>query len=184
MRVLDTGHPEVKLIEPRVFTDSRGSFFESWRASRYAEIGIPSAFRQANVSSSRHGVLRGLHFQEPNPQGKLVSVLVGTVFDVAVDIRENSPRFGTWWGTELSADSHRQIWIPEGFAHGFCVLSEHAVFSYLCTTEYEMDSDHVIRYDDPVIGIEWPVRDPTLSDKDATAPGLDELRSRHLLPRL
>lgn len=183
MNVLDTSLPEVKLIEPDVFGDERGFFMETWNHGRYTEAGIHATFRQANLSSSRRGVLRGLHFQQPRPQGKLVHVLTGEVFDVAVDIRVGSPTFGRWWGTELSGDNHRQLWVPEGFAHGFCVLSERAVFAYLCTTEYDAEADRTLRFDDPRIGVEWPVSGPELSQKDAAAPLLEDLRQRDLLPR-
>lgn len=183
MRVLDTGLPEVKLIEPQVFRDDRGFFLETWNRHRYAAAGIADSFRQANLSCSRRGVLRGLHFQQPGAQGKLVQVLEGAVFDVAVDIRVGSPDFGRWWGTELSADGGRQVWVPEGFAHGFCVLSERALFTYLCTREYDPEADRGIRFDDPAIGIEWPLSQPELSQKDAALPLLDEMADRGLLPR-
>ncbi|MGH9381047.1 MAG: dTDP-4-dehydrorhamnose 3,5-epimerase [Thermoanaerobaculia bacterium] len=183
MKVLDTPLPEVKLVEPDTFGDDRGFFQETWNQARYTDLGIAASFRQSNLSVSRRGVLRGLHFQQPRPQGKLVYVLSGVVFDVAVDIRVGSPRFGRWWGTELSGDNHRQLWVPEGFAHGFCVLSERAVFAYLCTTEYDRQADRALRFDDAEIGVEWPARDPELSAKDAAAPLLAELRERDLLPR-
>lgn len=182
MKVIDTPLPEVRVIEPDVFRDDRGFFLETWNRGRYAEAGLPADLRQANVSWSRCGVVRGLHFQHPRPQGKLVYVLDGAVFDVAVDVRVGSPRFGRWWGTELSAESHRQIWVPEGFAHGFCVTSESALFAYLCTQEYAPATDRVLSFDDPEIGIEWPVSDPEVSDKDAGALGLQQLRELGRLP--
>lgn len=182
MKVIDTPLPEVKVIEPDVFTDDRGFFLETWNRGRYADVGLPAEFRQTNLSSSRRGVLRGLHFQHPRPQGKLCCVLDGKVFDAVVDIRLGSPNFGHWWGTELSAEDHRQIWVPEGFAHGFCVVSDRALFAYLCTEEYAADADRALRFEDPEIGIEWPVYDPEVSDKDAGAPGLEELRELGHLP--
>lgn len=183
MKVLDTPLPEVKLIEPRVFGDDRGFFLETWNHSRYAEAGLPATFVQANLSFSRRGVLRGLHFQQPLPQGKLVYVLEGEVFDVAVDIRVGSPRFGQWWGTELSADNKRQLWVPEGFAHGFCVTSENALFAYLCTTEYVPEADRSLRFDDPAVGVDWPFDEPEVSSKDAQAPDLAALEAAGALPR-
>lgn len=182
MKVLDTPLPEVKLIEPQVFADDRGFFLETWNLGLYAAAGLPAIFRQANLSSSRRGVLRGLHFQQPQPQGKLVHVLEGEVFDVAVDIRVGSPRFGEWWGTELSADNRRQLWVPEGFAHGFCVLSESALLTYLCTAEYVPEADRGLRFNDPAVGVTWPVDDPTLSAKDAQAPDLAALEAAGALP--
>lgn len=183
MKVIDTLLPEVRLIEPDVFGDDRGFFLETWNRGRYADAGIQAAFRQANLSSSRRGVLRGLHFQQPNPQGKLVYVLKGRVFDVAVDIRVGSPRFGQWWGTELSAENKRQLWVSEGFAHGFCVLSESALLAYLCTAEYDAEADRSLAFGDPDIGVEWPVDEPEVSTKDARAPTLAELRTADQLPR-
>lgn len=182
MRVRSTDLPPVKLIEPDVHGDARGYFMETWNLSRYAEAGVDATFRQCNLSRSRRGVLRGLHFQQPNPQGKLVYVIEGEVFDVAVDIRAGSPTFGQWVSANLSDKTFRQLWIPEGFAHGFCTLSETALFAYLCTTEYDPDADRVLRFDEPAVGIEWPLPDPELSKKDRAAPSLDELLNRGLLP--
>jgi dTDP-4-dehydrorhamnose 3,5-epimerase len=182
MRVTPTELPDVLLVEPRVFTDARGAFTEAFSHRRYAEAGIPTSFVQDNVSWSRRGVLRGLHFQEPNGQGKLVSVVHGAVFDVAVDVRVGSPTFGRWTGVELSGENHRQLWIPPGFAHGFVVTSEHAVFTYKCTGYYDAASDRTLRWDDPRLAIAWPVRDLVLSPKDAEAPGLDTIDPR-ALPR-
>lgn len=180
MKVLDTSLPGCRVIEPAVFGDSRGSFFESWNAARFAEHDLPTHFVQSNVSTSTRGVLRGLHYQWPNPQGKLVSVLEGEVYDVVVDIRRGSPHFGKWTAVLLSAENHRQIWIPEGFAHGFAVLSERALFSYLCTTVYDKAADAGVRWNDAAIGVDWPVSDPILSAKDAVAPFLDEVASDRL----
>jgi len=175
MEVRKTELPGVLLIEPHIYRDDRGSFLESWRQERYEGVGLPSTFVQDNAAVSRQGVLRGLHYQHPDPQGKLVMVLYGAVYDVAVDIRRGSPTFGRWMGTELSAENARQLWIPEGFAHGYVVLSDTAVFAYKCTRPYRPDADRAIRYDDPRIGIEWPISDPIVSSKDANAPLLDHL---------
>jgi len=167
-------------IEPAVFGDERGFFFESWNAERFRRHGLPDRFVQSNVSSSSKGVLRGLHYQWPNPQGKLVSVLEGEVYDVAVDIRRGSPHFGKWAAVLLSAQNKRQFWIPEGFAHGFAVLSERALFSYMCTNIYDKAADAGVRWDDPAIGIDWPIGEPLLSDKDAKAPLLAEVAEDRL----
>lgn len=170
MRVLETELPGVLIVEPDRFGDDRGYFQETWHASRYADAGIPGPFVQDNLSLSHHGVLRGLHFQNPNGQGKLVYVLAGEVFDVAVDIRVGSPGFGKWTGAILAADSGRQFYIPPGFAHGFCVTGETALFVYKCTGFYDRESEGTIRWDDPQIGIDWPVSAPLVSEKDAGAP--------------
>ena len=172
MKVSDTSLPGVRLIEPRVFRDARGFFLESFNADRFAEHDLPVLFRQDNHSHSVKGVLRGLHYQLRHPQGKLVSVLQGTVFDVAVDVRRGSPTFGRWFGTVLSADTPRYIWIPPGFAHGFCTLSDTADFVYKCTEVYAADDDRGVLWSDTGIGIEWPLSDPTLSDKDRALPPL------------
>ncbi len=175
MKVTTTGIPGVLLITPKVFGDSRGFFLETFHASRYAEAGIPEPFVQDNHSHSAKGVLRGLHFQKQYPQGKLVSVTHGVVFDVAVDIRKDSPSYGQWVGITLSAEEHQQFYIPPGFAHGFCVLSEFADFHYKCTDYYHPEDEGCIRWDDPDIGIEWPISNPTLSNKDVNAPCLKDL---------
>jgi len=164
--------PEVLLIEPQLHRDARGFFKEAWQADRYAAVGLPARFVQDNLSRSCRGTLRGLHFQEPKPQGKLVSVMSGRIFDVVVDVRRDSPRFGQWAGVILDADEHRQLWIPPGFAHGFCVISESADFFYKCTDFYDRSCERSVRWDDPDIGIEWPVEDPLLSPNDAAAPPL------------
>jgi dTDP-4-dehydrorhamnose 3,5-epimerase len=174
MKVLKTELPDVLLIEPRVFGDTRGFFYESFQAARYTQAGITGPFVQDNHSRSVRGTLRGLHFQEPRAQGKLVQVLRGTVYDVAVDIRRGSPTFGRWVGVELSEAQPRQLWIPPGFAHGFCVLSESADFFYKCTEFYAPDAERSIAWDDPRIGIRWPVGEPILSAKDREAPRLDD----------
>lgn len=175
MKILETGLPGVLIVEPDRFGDSRGFFQEIWHEGRYREAGIPGPFVQDNMSLSAHGVLRGLHFQNPNGQGKLVYVLQGEVFDVAVDIRTGSPTFGKWIGAVLSADNARQFYIPPGFAHGFCVTSESALFAYKCTDFYNPQTEGVIRWDDPAIGIDWPVSDPAVSERDAAAPLLADI---------
>ncbi len=155
------------LIEPRVFGDTRGFFMETWNQARYREAGLAADFVQDNLSFSRGGALRGLHFQNPKAQGKLVSVLQGEVFDVAVDLRRSSPTFRRWQGEILSGENKRQFYVPPGFAHGFVVLSETALFHYKCTELYSPGSEMTIRWDDPELGIKWPLKDPTLSEKDA-----------------
>jgi dTDP-4-dehydrorhamnose 3,5-epimerase len=172
MKVIETTIPGVLLIEPKVFGDSRGFFLETFHLERYIAAGIPGPFVQDNHSHSAKGVLRGLHFQKQYPQGKLVYVTSGTVFDVAVDIRKESPTFGQWVSATLSADKHQQFYVPAGFAHGFCVLSESADFHYKCTDYYHPEDEGCIRWDDPDIGIQWPITNPTLSPKDANAPFL------------
>ncbi|MCM5618287.1 dTDP-4-dehydrorhamnose 3,5-epimerase, partial [Xanthomonas hortorum] len=144
-------------------------------AERFGQHGLPTNFVQSNVSTSARCVLRGLHYQWPRPQGKLVSVLEGEVYDVAVDIRSGSPHFGHWTAVLLSAENRRQVWIPEGFAHGFAVLSEKALFSYLCTDVYVKEADAGVRWNDAEIGIDWPISDPLLSAKDANAPFLSDV---------
>ncbi|MBN6150353.1 dTDP-4-dehydrorhamnose 3,5-epimerase [Xanthomonas sp. AmX2] len=180
MKVIETSLPGCLVIEPAVFGDERGFFFETWNAERFGQHGLPTKFVQSNVSSSSKGVLRGLHYQWPNPQGKLVSVLEGEVYDVAVDIRQGSPHFGRWTAAVLSAENKKQFWIPEGFAHGFAVLSERAIFSYLCTAGYDKAADASVRWDDARIGIDWPIGSPVLSDKDAKAPFLEEIAAARL----
>jgi len=172
MKVIETSVPGVIVIEPRIFGDARGYFYESFHAGRFREAGIEAHFVQTNVSRSGRGVLRGLHYQWPQAQGKLVSVLEGEVYDVAVDIRLGSPTFGRWEGIVLSASNHRHLWIPEGFAHGFCVLSDTALFTYQCTAQYEPTADASIRWNDADIGVDWPMSAPLLSDKDSEAPVL------------
>ena len=174
MNIVETGLPGVLIIEPRVFGDARGFFLESWNQASFAAAGLSMDFVQDNHSRSARGVLRGLHHQLESPQGKLVRVNQGAVFDVAVDIRRSSPHFGKSVGVELSADNHRMLWIPPGFAHGFLVLSETADFLYKCTTLYHPPSDRGIRWNDPDIGIAWPDVGlaPLLSAKDAVAAQL------------
>jgi dTDP-4-dehydrorhamnose 3,5-epimerase len=170
VKVTEVELPGLLLIEPVIHGDARGLFFESFRADRYAEVGIAGPFVQDNVSRSVKGTLRGLHFQHPRPQGKLVQVLRGSVWDVAVDVRRGSPHFGRWFGVELNEDTHQQLWIPPGFAHGFCVLSDSADFFYKCTSLYAPECECAVRWDDPELGIPWPVGTPRLSAKDAQAP--------------
>jgi dTDP-4-dehydrorhamnose 3,5-epimerase len=166
MKVVRSELPEVLVIEPVVHGDSRGFFYELFQSGRYAAAGLASSFVQDNLSRSVKNTLRGLHFQEPKAQGKLVQVLRGTVFDVAVDVRRGSPRFGRWVGVELSEATARQLWIPAGFAHGFCVLSDSADFFYKCTEVYSPETERTILWNDPAIGIRWPVSEPILSGKD------------------
>lgn len=180
MKIIETSLPGCLVVEPKVFGDARGYFYESYNRSKFNEMGIDVDFVQSNVSRSARGVLRGLHYQWPHPQGKLVSVLEGEVYDVAVDIRRGSPTFGKWAGVMLTAENHRHFWIPEGFAHGFCVVSEHATFSYQCTDLYNAQADGGVRWDDPAIGVDWPLSDPLLSDKDSKAPLLADITEDRL----
>jgi dTDP-4-dehydrorhamnose 3,5-epimerase len=168
------------LVKPDVFGDERGFFQETWNLRRYTEAGLDRHFVQDNLSLSRKGILRGLHFQNPGPQGKLVYVLQGEVFDVAVDVRTDSPTFGQWHGVTLSADNHNQLFVPEGFAHGFCVTSETALFAYKCTDFYNPKAEFSLLWNDPDIGIEWPITKPELSEKDKNGQPLSEF-SRDLL---
>lgn len=182
MNIISTSLPGVFLIEPDVFGDHRGYFQESWNKQKYAQIGLDFSFVQDNLSFSKKGILRGLHFQNPKQQGKLVYVLQGEVFDVAVDIRKGSPNFGQWFGAVLSAENHLQLYVPEGFAHGFVVLSETALFAYKCTEFYDPQSEYCLRFDDPEIGIQWPLSlSPSLSAKDANAKLLKDF-PKELLP--
>lgn len=176
MKVIQTKLADCVIIEPKVFGDDRGFFLETFQADRYREqVGIDLPFVQDNHSRSRKGVLRGLHFQKQNPQGKLVRVVSGEVFDVAVDIRRGSPTFGQWEGVVLSADNKRQFWVPPGFAHGFLVLSEVADFEYKCTDYYNPQDEGAIAWNDADIAIQWPElhsAEIQLSEKDAAAPAL------------
>lgn len=175
MEIEKTEFPGLLLIKSQIFKDARGFFYESWSAERYREAGIAESFVQDNVSFSLRGVLRGLHYQKPYAQGKLVSVLVGEVWDVAVDLRRNSPTFGKWRGFTLTGDGKEQLYIPPGFAHGFCVISETALFQYKCTDKYSPESEHGIIWNDPTLNIAWPIEQPTLSEKDAKYPCFAEL---------
>jgi dTDP-4-dehydrorhamnose 3,5-epimerase len=178
MKVTPTAHPEVLLIEPEVFRDARGFFMESFHAEKYREHGLPDAFVQDNHSRSTRAVVRGLHYQLQRPQGKLVRVACGAVFDVAVDIRKGSPRFGHWAAQVLSEENRHQLYIPPGFAHGFCVLSEQADVLYKCTDFYRPGDEFGIAWDDPDIGIRWPELDYILSDKDRHHPRLQASEDR------
>lgn len=180
MRVTETRLPGVFLIEPRLFPDDRGVFLETYHAQRYADERIGAPFVQDNLSFSRRGVLRGLHFQIGKPQGKLVMAVQGEVFDVAVDIRKGSPTFGEWVGAVLSSKNYLQIYVPEGFAHGFCVMSETATVLYKCTDFYAPAEERGLRWNDPRLAIEWPVEKPVLSDKDLLYPILETIPSEDL----
>jgi dTDP-4-dehydrorhamnose 3,5-epimerase len=176
MKVIQTEIPGPLIIEPKVFGDERGFFLETYRSKAYAEVGLPERLVQDNQSYSRRGVLRGLHIQHPHAQGKLVQVFAGEVFDVAVDVRRDSPSFGRWVGVSLSGENKRQFWVPPGFAHGFLVTSETALFAYKCSDYYHPETELSLRWDDPAIGIQWPIEaPPELSRKDADAPTLAEI---------
>ncbi|MBV1858974.1 MAG: dTDP-4-dehydrorhamnose 3,5-epimerase [Nannocystaceae bacterium] len=175
MKVETTKIAGLVVLEPRVFGDARGFFKETYATQRYAQAGIEAPFVQDNLSKSSRGVLRGLHLQHPHGQGKLVQVLLGEVFDVAVDVRHGSPTFGQWVGVTLSAENHRQFYIPPGFAHGFCVTSDEALFSYKCTDGYHPECEHGVLWNDPEVGIQWPVHEPSLSEKDMEYPRLSEI---------
>jgi len=180
MDVTQTDLPGVLRIVPRVFRDERGSFLESWHAHRYATACLPDAFVQANLVRSSAGVLRGLHYQLRHPQGKLVWAVRGRSFDVAVDIRKGSPTFGQWVGEVLYDRDHRQLYIPPGFAHGYCVLSESADCAYLCTDYYAPGDEYGLPWNDTTIAIQWPVASPILSDKDQQWPELDGIPRERL----
>jgi dTDP-4-dehydrorhamnose 3,5-epimerase len=181
MKVIETAIPGVVIIEPKVWGDERGFFLETYRSNRYAELGIPDRLVQDNQSFSRRGVLRGLHIQHPHAQGKLVQVFTGEVFDVAVDVRRGSPSFGKWVGVTLSGENKRQLWVPPGFAHGFLVTSETALFVYKCSDYYHQETELSVRWDDPAIGIDWPLDGaPELSNKDNEAAILAEIPADRL----
>jgi dTDP-4-dehydrorhamnose 3,5-epimerase len=177
VNIIETALPGVLIIEPRVFGDARGFFMETWNAKAFADAGLDLAFVQDNHSRSQKGVLRGLHFQNPGPQGKLVRVTSGAVFDVAVDLRASSPTFGQWTGVELSADNKRMFWVPEGFAHGFLTLEDDTDFLYKCTAPYAPASEYTLAWDDPAVGIEWPDigMAPLVSEKDARGLALADV---------
>ncbi|HWA96981.1 MAG TPA: dTDP-4-dehydrorhamnose 3,5-epimerase [Pirellulales bacterium] len=180
MRVVPTSLPGVMLLEPKVHGDERGFFVEVFRAEWMAEVGIDRPFVQDNQSRSGRGVLRGLHFQLERPQGKLVRVNRGEIFDVAVDVRLGSPTFGHWYGATLDDRAHRQLWVPPGFAHGFCVVSEMADVSYKCTEYYHPESERGVAWNDPEIGITWPLTDVTLSKRDQANVGLHRFATTDL----
>jgi len=183
MQVEQTAIRDLVIIHPRVFADERGFFLETWNAARYREAGIADTFVQDNWSRSERGSLRGLHFQHPNAQGKLVSCSRGSVWDVAVDLRPDSPTRLQWFGIELSEANKKQLWVPKGFAHGFCVTSECADFIYKCSETYRPENEKAIRWNDPALDIKWPLDGaPKLSKKDAAAPLLSELEATGLLP--
>ncbi|WP_086617552.1 dTDP-4-dehydrorhamnose 3,5-epimerase [Erythrobacter tepidarius] len=177
MNIIETAIPGVLIIEPRVFGDARGFFMETWNAAGFAAAGLDLAFVQDNHSRSQKGVLRGLHFQNPGPQGKLVRVANGAVFDVAVDLRASSSTFGQWVGVELSAANKRMLWVPEGFAHGFLTLADDTDFLYKCTAPYAPQSEHTLAWNDPAVGIAWPLNgiDPLISEKDARGLALADV---------
>lgn len=177
MQIITTPIPDVLVLEPRVFGDERGFFFESWNQREFARLGLPAHFVQDNHSKSARGILRGLHYQTQQVQGKLVRVVAGEVFDVAVDMRRGSPTLGRWAGALLSAENRRMMWIPPGFAHGFYVTSDSAEFVYKCTDFYAPEHEVALRWDDPAVGIPWPLADgrpPLLSAKDAAGLGFAE----------
>lgn len=182
MNIVHTRLPEVVRIEPRVFPDHRGHFQEIWSDRRGGRDGLPLRFVQDNMSLSKRGVVRGLHYQFPHGQGKLVTVLSGAILDVAVDLRRGSPSFGRWVSEELSAENHRQLYIPPGFAHGFAVLGDHALVSYKCTDFYHPEHERGLLWNDPDLGIEWPIPpdEAILNDKDRAAPRLRDVPEEHL----
>jgi len=180
LNVIETFIPGVLIVEPTIHSDPRGFFMETYHAERFRAAGIALPFVQDNHSRSSRGVLRGLHFQEPNSQGKLVRCTNGALYDVAVDVRKGSPHFGRWVGVELSEENKRMFWVPPGFAHGFCPLSETADLVYKCTAFYEPENDRAILWNDPDLAIDWPVSGPVLSAKDAAAP---RLKDAPLLPK-
>ncbi|MSO64288.1 MAG: dTDP-4-dehydrorhamnose 3,5-epimerase [Alphaproteobacteria bacterium] len=182
MKVTQTELPGVLIVEPTVFGDSRGFFLESYRDRSYAEAGIADRFVQDNVSMSMKGVVRGLHYQFPRGQAKLIQVLTGAVFDVVVDVRSGSPTIGRWLATTLSGENKRQIYVPPGFAHGFCVLFDNTLFHYKVSDYYLPEDEVEIAWNDPDIGIAWPVADPVLSDKDRMAPRLRAIAAHRLPP--
>ena len=177
MEVVATPIAGVLLIKPKIWGDARGYFVETWQQERYAAAGIDLPFVQDNHSKSTYGILRGLHFQKTRPQGKLVNVSLGSVFDVVVDIRPGSASFGQWYGVELTQDNQWQLWVPPGLAHGFTVTSESAHFHYKCTEYYCPEDEGAIRWDDPDLGVVWPVDQPVLSNKDKIAPSWQEFKA-------
>jgi dTDP-4-dehydrorhamnose 3,5-epimerase len=179
MKVTPTALAEVLLVEGAVFRDDRGAFRETWHAAHYAAV-TTLPFVQDNVSFSRRGVVRGLHLQHPHAQGKLVSVLAGAVFDVAVDLRRGSPTFARWAVEELSEENARQLWIPPGFAHGFQALADGTIFTYKCTEAYHQGCERTVRWSDPALAIPWPLAEAVLSARDAAAPLLDRIPAEHL----
>lgn len=175
MNIVRTPLSGMLVIEPRIFEDERGQFFETWSRRRYEEAGLPGEFVQDNVSRSKRGVLRGLHFQSPNPQGKLVQAVQGEIWDLGVDLRQDSPTFGQTFGCAVSATNRRQVWIPPGFAHGFLVMSDAAVVVYKCTAYYEPAAERTLLWNDPDLGIDWPAEPTIISAKDRAGVRLKEL---------
>ncbi|MBJ20538.1 MAG: dTDP-4-dehydrorhamnose 3,5-epimerase [bacterium] len=182
MKFTPTDLPEILIVEPDVHRDDRGFFLETWHAEKYASHGLEATFVQDNHSRSGRGTLRGLHAQLVHPQDKLVRASVGEIYDVAVDIRTGSPTFGRHTGVVLSADNFRQLWIPQGFAHGFCVMSDVAELQYKCTDLYDASGEITIAWNDPALAIEWPVEEPLLSDKDAASRNLADFADDELPP--
>ncbi len=179
MKIIETSIPDVKLIKPRRFDDERGFFQQTYHQKQYQDAGIPAVFVQDNWSHSSKGVLRGLHYQLKHPQSKLVSVIRGEVFDIAVDIRQGSPTFGKWVGEVLSAGNGHQLYVPEGFAHGFCILSDTADVMYKCSDFYIPEDEYGLRWNDPDLGIEWPDLDFLVSEKDQQAPKMNAVNETH-----
>ncbi len=180
MRVKTTSIAGVKVIEPDIYRDSRGYFIETWKEPTYAKEVFETDFCQDNLSYSKQDVLRGLHYQCPNAQAKLVTVLSGEVWDVAVDLRQDEPTFGDWTSVTLSGENHRQLFLPPWCAHGFVVTGDHARFHYKCSNLYSPEDERSITWDDPTLGIDWPVEDPILSESDTSAPELQSIPSEHL----
>jgi dTDP-4-dehydrorhamnose 3,5-epimerase len=180
MKVRSCDIPGLLIIEPNLFGDARGFFLEIWHRQRYRDAGLDADFVQDNLSLSRRGTIRGLHFQNPRAQGKLVWVVEGEVFDVAVDLRRSSPTFGRWHGLNLSSENHLQFYIPPGFAHGFAVLSDTAIFAYKCTEFYSPADELTLQWNDPDVGVQWPFRDPVLSEKDKRGLRLKDLPPERL----
>lgn len=180
MKIVETRIPEVKILEPGVFEDDRGFFLESYRTSIVKEINSDLEFVQDNISKSYQGTIRGLHYQKEVPQAKLVQCIKGTILDVAVDIRKNSKTFGNYVAVKLSGDNHRQMFVPEGFAHGFSVLSDEAIVHYKCSSYYDKDSERGVRWDDPLIRINWDVSRPILSEKDRKLPLFSSLKDEDI----
>ena len=180
MKILPSSLPEILIIEPSVFQDERGFFMETYQQRRYTEAGIESIFVQDNLSRSVHGTLRGLHYQVKHAQAKLIQVIEGTIFDVALDIRRGSPYFGQWTSVHLSDENKRQLFLPEGFAHGFCVLSESAQVVYKCTDFYAAEDEGGVLWSDPTLAIAWPISEPLLSEKDSQLPCLADIPSERL----
>ncbi|HEV8657863.1 MAG TPA: dTDP-4-dehydrorhamnose 3,5-epimerase [Thermoanaerobaculia bacterium] len=180
MHVIQTSLSGVLLLEPKIWSDDRGFFLETYHIERFREAGIGAEFVQDNQSRSQRGVLRGLHYQEPNAQGKLIRCSRGAMFDVAVDIRVGSPQFGKWFGVELNDENQQILWVPAGFAHGFCALTDDCDVTYKCTAFYDPGTERAIVWNDPDIGIDWPISQPRLSTKDAMAP---RLKDAQVLPQ-